>query len=83
MNRVVDPLNRWPSFVGAVHRRLEAGRSIYGDRSFANDPAKLLAEVQAELLDVAGWAFVLWVRLERIREALTANAPPSASSGTE
>jgi hypothetical protein len=61
---------QWPSFVSQVHARLEAGARAYGDKSFAASPEALVLEVQQELEDVCGWAFVLWARLEAIREAL-------------
>jgi hypothetical protein len=63
---------QWPAFVAHVHSRLEAGARAYGDKSFAASPEALVLEVQQELEDVCGWAFVLWVRLEAIREALEA-----------
>lgn len=65
-----DPLDTFPAFVERVQARLEQGRAQYGDRSFDAEPAVLLAELQAEALDLAGWGFVLWHRLERMRRAL-------------
>jgi hypothetical protein len=64
-----DPLDTWPTFAGAVRSRLEAGRAAYGDRSFAAEPAALVAELEQEALDLAGWGFVLWCRLRQIGEA--------------
>jgi hypothetical protein len=34
------------------------------------EPAELVREIQAELLDVSGWSFVLYQRLEDVRVAL-------------
>lgn len=65
-----DPLDRWPEFAEIIRKRLELGQQAYGDRSFSRDPAELVAEVQQELLDVCGWAYVLWIRLEAVRQAL-------------
>jgi hypothetical protein len=65
-----DPLDGFPAFVGAVKARLDAGRVAYGDASFSRGPAELVGELQAEALDLAGWGFVLWCRLERMRAAL-------------
>lgn len=59
-----DPLEAWPAFVASVRARLELGRSTYGDESFGRDPAALLSEVAEELLDVAGWSFILWARVQ-------------------
>ena len=64
-----DPLGDWPRFAAAVRLRLDAGRSAYGDRSFSAAPSELLVELQQEALDLAGWGFVLWKRLERLRLA--------------
>ena len=65
-----DPLEAWPAFADAVRARLDAGRVAYGDRSFGADPATLLAELGQEALDLAGWGFVLWMRVERMRATL-------------
>ncbi|HEX9621809.1 MAG TPA: hypothetical protein VF989_16805 [Polyangiaceae bacterium] len=58
------------AFVRLLGDRLEQGAREYGDRSFAAEPAVLVAELQAEALDLAGWGFVLFRRLERMRAAL-------------
>jgi hypothetical protein len=56
------------SFAGAVGRRLEQGRTAYGDRSFSKEPTELLREIEEELLDVCAWSFILWHRIRRMRE---------------
>jgi len=68
-----DPLSEWPEFLRLVRRRLEIGRQEYGDASFGEDPEQLLAELQAECMDLAGWGYVLWHRLERARRQLQAD----------
>ena len=65
-----DPLDAFDGFVREVRQRLEAGRASYGDRSFARPHAELVAELQQEALDLAGWGFVLWCRLEAMRAGL-------------
>lgn len=60
----------WRLFASCVAKRLEVGAREYGDRSFSRAPAELVAEMQDEALDVAGWGFVLWCRLQRMRETL-------------
>ena len=65
-----EPLLRWGDFAEAVRERLEKGRIEYQDRSFTSEPAELLAELQQEALDLAGWGFVLWHRLEAMSRAL-------------
>jgi hypothetical protein len=74
----VDPLEGWPTFSELVRRRLEAGRSAYADRSFWSDPSELLGELQQEALDLAGWGFVLFARLERMQRELTADRDRAA-----
>jgi hypothetical protein len=54
-------------FLYMVRARLDAGRVEYGDRSFSRDPDALLKEIEEELLDVVGWASILFARLQRIR----------------
>jgi hypothetical protein len=70
-----DPLTAWPAFAEAVRARLEAGRAAYGDRSFSREPAELLGELEQEVLDLAGWGFVLFQRLEAMRAALAEVTP--------
>jgi hypothetical protein len=53
-----------------VRARLKAGQQSYGDASFQRSPAGLVGEIEQELLDVCGWAFVLHERLRRLRAAL-------------
>jgi hypothetical protein len=64
-----DPLDAFDGFVSAVRQRLEAGRVAYGEKSFGRSPAELIGELQQEALDLAGWGFVLWCRLEAMRVA--------------
>lgn len=59
-------------FVARVRERLEQGREAYADRSFSRDPGELIDELEQEALDLAGWGFVLWVRLQRARAAAAA-----------
>src|SRR3990172_2645641 len=63
------PLVSFPSFCAAIAGRLEQGRKEYGDRSFLRPVGDLLGEIEQELFDVAGWAFVLWVRVRALRAA--------------
>ncbi len=67
---MTDPLASFPAFTDAVRARLEAGRAVYGDRSFTRDPDHLLEELAQEALDLAGWGFVLFERIRKQRDAL-------------
>lgn len=53
-------------FITALRARLDAGRREYGPESFTRSPTELRGEIEEELLDVAGWAFVLWVRVHQL-----------------
>lgn len=62
--------NHRPTFMQfgeAVAERLRMGSAVYGDRSFERASVDLVDE---ELEDVAGWAFILWTRLRRVRDVL-------------
>lgn len=59
------------AFVAALAGRLEAGRVAYGNASFTRDPAELVGELQQEALDLAGWGYILFCRLEAMRDALS------------
>lgn len=61
-------------FIRGLRDRLEAGAVEYGEQSFERPVAQILSEMQEELLDVAGWAFIGWTRLQRLRAACVANA---------
>ncbi len=77
---MTDPLGRtpvsdaalslWPEFLERVERRLEAGRAQYGDSSFTRPCDEIAGEVEEELMDVVGWGFILWCRLQALRERL-------------
>lgn len=58
------------AFITELHRRLDAGHRAYGDGSFERDPLSLLKEIEEELLDVCGWGYILYTRLQRMKEQL-------------
>lgn len=62
-----NPLADFYQFMAMVKGRLNAGRATYGDTSFSLPPLQLLEEIQAEILDICGWSFILWERVERLR----------------
>ena len=67
---MTDHLKPWPAFVEAVRLRLAKGQREYGDHSFSADPKVLINELQQEALDLAGWGYVLYRRLESMRLSL-------------
>jgi hypothetical protein len=63
-------IKRWGEFAFQVQKRLENGKNTYGDTSFDKPLAELLDEIQQECLDLAGWGFVLYCRIEEMRKAI-------------
>jgi len=52
-------------FLDALAARLEVGAREYGNASFDEPMPKTAGELEAEALDIAGWAYVLWAQLKR------------------
>ena len=57
-------------FVARLRAKLERGAREYGDRSLSRPLTELLTEVEDELVDTAGWALLIWTRLQRLRSRL-------------
>lgn len=62
---------RWSAFTQRVHERLQKGAQEYGDKSFHLSPLELSGEIEEELFDILGWAFILWCRLQGLKAAVT------------
>jgi hypothetical protein len=59
----------WREFVESATRRLEAGAKEYGNRSFTEGTDDdVVKEIADECLDLAAWGFVLWRRVEKLRQ---------------
>ena len=52
-------------FLDALAARLELGARDYGNTSFDRPMASTIGELEDEALDIAGWAYVMWVQLKR------------------
>jgi len=63
-------LDRLPEFFSKIETRLLAGAREYGDKSFKKDPRELIEEITQELLDVCGWSYILYRRLEILKQAM-------------
>ncbi len=75
---------QWPVFTEAVLSRLEVGAAENGDESLDADPDRLAREIQEELLDVMGWAFLLWAKMQAIHDkaklaGALRDSPPGAT----
>lgn len=57
-----DPITEW---LDAIDVRLDAGTAEYGDQSFVRPVTKTVDEFNQELLDEAGWLYVLWCQAAR------------------
>lgn len=72
-HRIGRPETDLLEFVAAIEARLEIGAVEYQDRPAAARPlAELVDEIGQELVDVAGWSFLLWRRVEGLRATLGA-----------
>ena len=60
-------LAQWPEFADEIYARLNMGRRTYGDDSFDRPLERLVIEIQQELMDVCGWSFIMWRRLEEMK----------------
>lgn len=58
------------AYIAELEKRMKKGAAEYGDKSWSRDPIALLSEIQEELADVAGWAGILWGRMQRMKDAL-------------
>ncbi len=63
-------LSMFPAFVEAVRSRLDAGRVTYGDSSFTMPVSQVGNEIAQELMDLCGWSFILWLRVESLQAEL-------------
>lgn len=48
-----------------LRARLRKGSDEYGNDSFLRGPVETSREIQEEVIDVAGWCFVLWVQVKQ------------------
>ena len=60
----------WPDFERKMKARLEEGFATYGDGSFTKPLPETLEEIEEEIFDQIGWAFIALVRIQNIRKAL-------------
>lgn len=63
-----DKGKRFKEFTKRARLRLEHGAAEYGGKNFSAAPTELIRELQEECLDLAGWGFILFERLENMKE---------------
>ena len=69
--RIMKYKQYFESFIQALDKKLERGFHDYGDKSFSRPTNELLDELQQECLDLAGWGFILWVKIEELKKRST------------
>lgn len=60
----------FPVYMRQLAARLRAGADAYGDSSFHKTGPELCRELSQELLDICGWGFVLWSRIQVLESKL-------------
>ncbi len=64
------PDHEFMLFVERLRARLMKGMVAYENKSFSKSPEVLLEELKQEALDLAGWGFILFCRLEAMGKAI-------------
>lgn len=82
-----DALARFSDFSQILLGRLEVGRDTYGDASFFKSDPALVEEISQELLDVCGWSYIMWTKLQNLKASIEglqagAKAAPSPTTAT-
>jgi hypothetical protein len=62
--------SEFPEYVKQLFARLRKGADAYGDSSFELDPKRVTGELAQEALDIAGWGFILWCRIQELESKL-------------
>lgn len=65
-----EAISTFDAFTAQVRSRLDRGRQDYGDSSFDRPLGDVLRELSEEALDIAGWGFIVWARIERLKRTL-------------
>lgn len=69
-------LQLYEEFSERIRIRLENGKRVYGDSSFERPIERLVEEIRQEVLDVAGWAFILYSRLDELEKKVDGTKSP-------
>lgn len=57
-------------YFDALRERLRVGAECYGEKSFDKTDGRLLQEIQEEILDIAGWSYILWAKINRLKKRI-------------
>ncbi len=55
-------------FLRDLGEKLKRGQDVYGSSSFLRSENELLSELQQEALDLAGWGYVLYAKIEAMKQ---------------
>lgn len=61
---------QWEQYVELVRCRMLAAEADYQGRGFDLPSEATIEEIEQELLDVFGWGFLLWRRMQAAKRAL-------------
>ena len=64
---IIIDYNEQRRYFVKLQSRLEIGAQEYGDKSFSRPETNLIEMIQEEVLDIAGWSYILWAKLERLK----------------
>lgn len=62
--------DHWPEFETVLKAKLQAGHEEYGDGSFELSLHQLADEVEQEVVDIVGWSFIQWTRIQRLKRMI-------------
>jgi len=63
-------LDDYADFTQILLSRLAVGRETYGIASLHKSDEALREDISQELLDVCGWSFLLWYKLQQQQERM-------------
>jgi len=55
-------------FLRTVLKRLQQGEQEYGNSSFSRPISCILSEIEEELLDIAGWGYIGWCKIQKLKQ---------------
>lgn len=65
------------TFSADLLAKLQLGEQTYGTAGFDRPNERLIEEVQEELIDVCGWSFILWCKLQALKPQVAVLALPA------
>ena len=60
----------FPEYTRLLVKRLRAGADSYGDGSFYQPGEQICAELEQEVLDIAGWGFIAWCKIRELEQKM-------------